>query len=445
MANNSSAVLPEWAIPLQDQLRDGWRYASIPKHRADEDFANASLYIAWMPFMIFMFLAWGLKMLLQWQTSNTKNDDVPPSRRGSVEEAIGKCNDWVNLNLDNKSNLFRPIAFMTLDQIAIWSAVVVTSLLLLVSLLCGLQEINALTVGLPVFIGVLFKYFRQSSGPSGSQYRMTPTFFAMTAIIFYGLSYADILRYRKSTGENDGYFFALALIMIAMIWKYVDCVFIENPLDTAHFKKNMVSQLMSHNFAYIFDAMDATMFSIVGTTFVVSETIHVALVAKQWYPVPFYVLYALPLYFFIKNIVSAVVYKNHSYLGARGAAATRKMRGTPVGPVIFNSFVSMMSLATIILAQGHVCSLPMFDSMGNRELSNSKRHNDERCMFKWGGDMSSATGAIVTFFIFAMTTLVCFLAGAMHTSATWAQTFKLSQAVEDVCESGFNAEKNPKV
>lgn len=252
-----------------------------------------------------------------------------------------------NFNGNRNSGLFKYVNFFTMEEFTNWLSVSFISTIIALKIISGSANVNAGYIILVVIVGVIARHMRL--GIKDQPKKQFPVVLFLLSMFLTLWAYTDAFDQREDDkmsvehGQNWIYVFAGVLFLVAAGVKTAFSVSDMGKLgevDTAI----KAEALYNGEFAFYLTGLSTVVVGATVTMFVFCESMFVAYAATDFYAIPFYFLYVIPIYYFI-----TVLYAGCG--GSRSASVSGKATG-------FNVILVLVGLFVLVMAQGHVCSFP---------------------------------------------------------------------------------------
>ena len=328
---------------LLEKLRTGeWTY---PETKAGE--VNLSVVfdlILVIAFVLLWFWAMSFPGSITEQISALKGNR--PSLTDELRNAIVDYCMKGNFNGNQNYGLFKYVNFFTMEEFTNWLSVSFICTIIALKIICGAANVNSGYIIFTVIVGVVARHMRL--GIKDQPMKQLPVALFLVAMFLTLWAYTDAFGTRKDDksstdyGQNWVYVFAGVVFLVAAGVKTLFSV-----SDMGKLAENDVKikadALYNGDFAFYLTGASTAIIGATITAFVFCESMFIAYAATDYYAIPFYFLYAIPFYFFCSLAYTAF---NIKYSRQSGMSS------------VFNMFLILFGLLVLVLAQGHVCSLP---------------------------------------------------------------------------------------
>jgi hypothetical protein len=374
---------------------------------------NSSFFVFDLWFFTSIAMVW-IVMMFQ------KRPPASELTAGKLERLMHYCTQGGPAGPEKQLNgLNKYVSFFTLEEVATWLGVISFSALVTFKIMCGAENVNAGYVIILFTLGLAIKLLRQ--GTKGRPIMMLPTFLALLTNVLLFMAYTDSWGAKKEFGKHAGqnalYMWAGFMALVTISLKMYLTI-IEDKDSKQDKVKSLFKELHAQNFMYYMTGIDVVLVGSCVTVFMFCEAILISYAATKWYAVPFYALFAVPVY----------------YMASNGYAMTKANSQVPA--LLFNILLCALSLVIIFFSQSHVCSFPGPDGehivtgcapIGLKIKSHEGARGDELVMQKWS---IWILGISTSLFMTLVWVGACFT--QMH----------LARTVDKVCsENGTNMDK----
>lgn len=342
---------------LMDKLKTGeWTYPETMTVSSGK--VNASVVFD-IVFLAGFFLVW------LWSLMPSSTKEGVKTRIGMSKQPVDKTTSRPeyeklaimnyclkgNFNGANNTGLFRYVGFFTMEEVTNWLSVSFVCTIIAIKIISGAASVNPASIILVVIVGVVARHMRLGvkGADDGRPWRQLPPFLLLVSLLFALWAYTDAWRSRvidsgsEDNGKNTMYVGAGVIFGFAAIAKtYISTGNMAEVTDEELEAK--ARALYDGEFAFYLTGFSTVVVGSAITFFVVSEAIFVAYAATKYYAIPFWFLQVIPFYFLFTTI-GMTMNMNRGYKATWGAVA-------------FNIFLTLWGSATLLFAQGHVCSFP---------------------------------------------------------------------------------------
>lgn len=250
-----------------------------------------------------------------------------------------------NFNGNQNYGLFKYVNFFTMEEFTNWLSVSFICTIIALKIICGAANVNSGYIIFIVIVGVVARHMRL--GIKDQPMKQLPVALFLVAMFLTLWAYTDAFGTRKDDksstdyGQNWVYVFAGVVFLVAAGVKTLFSVSDMGKLSEEDVKKK-ADALYNGEFAFHLTGASTAIIGATITAFVFCESMFIAYAATDYYAIPFYFLYSIPFYFLFSGLYFGFVNR-------------RTVNAASTG---FNVSLVLVGVTVLVLAQGHVCSLP---------------------------------------------------------------------------------------